>query len=261
MNRAIRHSFFITALAMACAPHFGCTPSTGTTDNTSTANDNTSVNDNVEPSNDNVDGDNSNDNTPSNNDGLPFASVTGNETFIEGSDFTQGAAYSRRAESFTSSFTVTPSDVDSQQILVNGVLTEEFFGNLIGSARLSYDQSDEDYDPELECPLSTLAGSVTWSVNLTGNYSAIPAVGTLRITAYANPVDSPEYPLSYTVPGCREQDFEQPTSYAWPGPAQGNPAAVLILLENGHFEMRIENPFADDLGEEDFYEIVVDSTP
>jgi hypothetical protein len=215
------------------------------------ANDNASANDNTS----------SNDNGSANDNGggpggMPFGTITGTEELKEGtrSDAGNGET-SMTDERFTASWTLTPTSADEQQIFINDELTTEIFGDIEGQAQLFHEESGTDVNPELECPTTTNEGSVEWDIDVTGSYSYIPALGTIRLTTHATNVSSPEYQITFTTPGCPEFDSQSPAQYIWQGPGQGTWGFVDIVLENGHYENHLDNPLADDLGAEDFYDI------
>lgn len=192
--------------------------------------------------------------------GLPFGAITGNELLIEGSRVDSPNGDSRRAdERFTATFTLNPTSAEEQEVFINDVLTVAIFGDIAGEGHLTYETSGTDVTVELECPTTSYTGSVEWSVDVVGSYNYVPALGTITLTTHATNVSSPEFPLSFTTPGCPEFDSESPIQYIWQGPGQGTWGFVDIVLEGGHFESRLENPLADDLGEEDFYQIEVNA--
>ncbi|MGE3182782.1 MAG: hypothetical protein AB7N71_14220, partial [Phycisphaerae bacterium] len=58
-----------------------------------------------------------------------------------------------------------------------------------------------------------------------------------------------------------EQDSQNPAQYIWSGQGQGAWGFVDIVLENGQFQRRLENPLADDLGAGDYFEIQLSTSP
>ncbi|MCB9852281.1 MAG: hypothetical protein H6819_04230 [Phycisphaerales bacterium] len=187
---------------------------------------------------------------------LPFGSISGTELLVEGSRVNEPSGDTRRRdERFTASYTLTPTSADSRQITINNEFSTAIFGDISGMAHLTYEESGTDFSPGLSCPTTSYSGDVEWDVEIVGTYDYIPALGTIQLTTHATNVSSTEYTVSYMTPGCPEQDSNNPSQYVWSGPGQGTWGFVDIVLENGHFEDRIENPQEDDRGAEDFYEI------
>ena len=192
--------------------------------------------------------------------GLPIGNIFGNEVMVEG-DFSQSdnGDSRRRDERFTASFTLTPTSVEEAQAFLGDELISYYFGDLSGQAHLTYEESGADIVAELDCPTTTYSGSVEWDVDVVGSYEYTPPLGTIRIQASATNVSSPDYIVTFTTPGCPEFDNMSPSRYTWQGPGQGVWGFVTIVLENGHYENFFENPLGGDLGEQDYYEIEVNS--
>lgn len=209
--------------------------------------------------------DGSNDNTDDPIDGvegLPFGAINGNEVMVEASRFEDGAGGSRvRDERFTAVFSLTPTSIESQEAFINDELTVYYFGDLTGQGQLTYEESGTDFDPTLDCPTQNYTGSVQWNAQVTGTYEYTPILGTIRIDARATDVSSPSYSVTFTSPGCPEFDSASSSNYVWQGPGQGVWGFVTIVLQNGRFEDRVENPLGDELGAIDYYEIEVDTAP
>lgn len=210
-------------------------------------------------SNDNQD-DGSADDPDGAGDGLPFGEISGEEVMVEAERSDDGNGGSRtRDERFTASFSLSPTSADQQEIFINDELTILIFGDLSGQGHLTYEESNVDVDPELDCTPSTSSGFVTWDVEVRGDYEYIPALGTIRIDAFAVDVSSPSFEVTFTTPGCPEFDSVSLSNYVWQGPGQGVWGFVTIVIENGHFESHLDNPFAADLGDIDFYDITVNA--
>lgn len=189
--------------------------------------------------------------------GIPIGNITGTETLNEGETAQSGGDSSVRNELFTATYTLTPLNVDSAEAFIDGVLTTYYFGELSGTAQLSYEETGSDTSAELECPTTNYRGSVEWQANISGTYEYTPALGTIRIDAQADNPSSPHYIVTYTTPGCPEFESQNPSMYYWQGPGQGTWGFVTIVLQGGHFGATIDNPQGDDFGAEDYYEIDV----
>jgi len=205
------------------------------------------------------DGDNGNGN---NGGGTPtFGTITGTEEFVEGTRSDDGNGGSRRRdERFTATWSLTATSAEESEVFIGDVLTTMISGDLEGQGQLTYAESGSNFDPQSVCPSDNYAGEVEWNAEVTGTYSWIPAIGELSILARAGEVSSPEYQVSYTYTECPEVNSMSPSQYVWPGPGQGTWGFVTIVLSDGEFENRVENPFGNDLGAEDYYEIRVESS-
>lgn len=188
--------------------------------------------------------------------GAPFAAIQGTELMIEGTrDEQPNGDTRRRDERFTATWSLRPTGAETVEVFIDDVLTTSIIGELEGEGRLTYEESGTDVTPELDCPTQNYEGSVQWDVVITGRYEHYPLLSSTRIFAQTSTVSSPEYQVVFTNPGCPEFDSQSPSNYFWQGPGQGTWGGVAIQLINGHFEGRLENPFFDDRGAEDFYEI------
>lgn len=189
--------------------------------------------------------------------GLPFGTITGTELFVEGTrSALDNGETDQRDERFTATWTLTPTTAEESEVFINDVLTVAIRGDISGEGHLTYEESENSFTPELVCPMDMSAGSVEWDAEVVGSYQYVPLLGTITLTTHATNVSSPEYSVTYTNPGCPENDSVSPSQYVWQGPGQGAWGFVDIVLENGHYENRLENPNQDDdRGDEDFYEI------
>lgn len=274
MNRrfGVRTTVFLIA-PLGIFLNMGACPQNSTT--TNTPNDNGTSNDNGSTDDSPNDNDNSSDDGQSDGDqndgaGELFASITGTEILVEGSDSQPGDGTSRtRDERFTSTFTLTRLDAEfCGQVFVGDVLADKTCGNLQGSAHLTYSESGTNLTPELDCPTENYAGEVEWDVDLTGTYTILPSIGldgqvvydTITIDVAADSVSSPEYQVRFTYPGCAEFDSQSPSNYFWAGPGEGTFTLEAIVIVNGVYDGQYDNPFEDDLGELDYYEIHVQTS-
>ncbi|MBX3396884.1 MAG: hypothetical protein KF841_16135 [Phycisphaerae bacterium] len=209
-----------------------------------------------------------NNNNPNNNnqgngntslDDLPFAQLTGNELMVEGARISEMNGDSRtRDEKFTAAYTLTPTSADTREVIINfNEVTTAIFGDITGQAHLTYEESGTDVSLELQCTTTNYSGTIEWDTMVQGTYDYIPALGTTSLTLHAVDVSSPEYIVTFSTPGCPELDSMDPAMYAWQGPGQGVWGFVTIVLNNGQFTKKLDNPLADDLGASDFYEIQI----
>ncbi len=222
----------------------------------------------TQPMNGNSNGSNanSNGNTQENSNsvaGAGFSAINGTELLVEGARDNQPNGESRRRdERFTAAYSLRPTSAESRQIVINfDQFTTAISGDIAGTARLTYEESGTDVTPELTCPTTTYSGMVEWEVEVTGSYDYVPALGTIMLTTRATNVSSPQYTVSFTTPGCPDQDSTNPAQYNWQGPGQGVWGFVDIVLVNGLFTDRLENPLGEDLGATDFYEIQLSTGP
>ena len=58
----------------------------------------------------------------------------------------------------------------------------------------------------LMCTTTNYSGSVEWGTEVQGTYDHVPALGTTQLTLHAVTVTSPEYIVTFTTPGCPDQD-------------------------------------------------------
>ncbi|MBK8268041.1 MAG: hypothetical protein IPK83_06920 [Planctomycetes bacterium] len=241
------HTLGLRLLALAIAlPLLGaeCPPTSN--NNNANANGNQNANNNNQ----------SNSNTSA--DDLPFTELTGTERMVELIREGIGTDNSRmRDEEFTATYTLTPTTFDTRDIFINNQPSTAIFGDITGMAHCTYEESGTDIDTTLMCATTSYDGSVEWDTQITGSYDYFPALGTVTLTLHATDVSSPEYIVTFSTPGCPELDSMDPRNYAWQGPGQGVWGFVDIVLENGHFEDRVENPLDDERGAADFFEIEI----
>ncbi len=191
-------------------------------------------------------------------DDLPFTELTGTERMVELAREGIGTDNSRmRDEEFTATYTLMPTTFDTRDIFINDEPSIAIFGEISGMAHCTYEESGTDIDTSLMCTTTSYSGGVEWDTMVTGTYDHFPALGTTTLTLHAVNVTSPEYIVTFTTPGCPELDSMDPSVYDWQGPGQGVWGFVDIVLENGHFEDRVENPLAEDRGAADFFEIEI----
>lgn len=252
-------SFEVGLLLMGCSAAGG--GSGGDGDSQQNDNSNDMPNDGNDDPGDGGDGDGSGDGDG----GLPFGTITGTELFMEGTRSAQGNGETdQRDERFTATWTLMPTTAVESEVFIGDVRTVSIRGDISGEGHLTYEESRNSFTPELVCPTDMYAGSVEWDAEVVGSYQYVPLLGTITLTTHATNVSSTEYSVVYTNPGCPENDSVSPSQYIWQGPGQGAWGFVDIVLENGHYENRLENPNQDDdRGAEDFYEIEanVGSTP
>ncbi|MBI4716793.1 MAG: hypothetical protein HY763_03235 [Planctomycetes bacterium] len=163
-----------------------------------------------------------------------------------------------RDEQFTADWALMPVGAETIEIFANDELTIAIIGDLEGQGQLRYMESGTDFSPTLDCPTTSYAGEVMWNANITGTYDYTPVLDTIRIMASATVVSSPEYQLAFTTPGCPEFDSTSPVNYQWTGPGQGVWGFVTIVLRGGVYDEHLDNPLADDRGEEDYFDIHVE---
>lgn len=207
------------------------------------------------PNDNNVNG---NGNQNGNTDDGPFEPIEATEVMVEAVRSNMPNGDSRvRDERFTAEYTLTPTSAEERQVFLNNELTIAISGNLTGQAHCTYEESGTDVIADLECPTTTYEGAVEWDVMIEGSYDYIPALDEVQITAHAVDVSSPQYTVTFTTPGCPELDSMNPAAYSWQGPGQGVWGFVTIVLKNGQFHKKLDNPLADDLGAIDYYEITL----
>lgn len=201
--------------------------------------------------------------TPDNEFGLPFNQLTGTELLVEGTDFTADDGSTRqRKEQFTSNFTLTVISGETSQAFVGDAVVDVISGDLQGQAQLTYTESGSDFDAGLiDCATISYEGEVEWQADISGSYQYIPSLDQLQVTIPGADLSSPQYTVTFTAASCPELDSLSFSSYYWGGPGVGTWGGVPIVLEGGRQTSRLENPFADDLGEEDFYEIQIQTGP
>lgn len=187
-----------------------------------------------------------------------FGAINATELLMEGVDSSGSNGSTRfREERFTADWSLTPSNPRTDQAFLNGVLVDVVRGDLSGQATLTYRESGTDFEPELDCPTSSYEGQVEWVAEVQGTFEYVPVLDEISVLAMASSVSSPEYTVAFMTPGCPEFDSMSPSQYVWQGPGQGTWGFVTIVLRNGRYENRLDNPLGNDLGEEDFYEIEV----
>lgn len=222
----------------------GCDTTMGNGNNNGNGNSNNNANNNQSNGN-------SND--------MPFQPLSATEKMIEGEREDDQAGTSRtRDEQFTASYTLTPTSADTREVIINfNETTTAIFGDISGMAHCTYEESGVDVDSSLMCTTTDYSGMIEWDVMIEGTYDYIPALGTIELTTHAVDVSSPAYTVTFTTPGCPELDRTDPRNYIWQGPGQGAWGFVTIVIENGQFMKRLENPLSGDLGALDFYEIEI----
>ncbi len=264
-----RFLFSSLVLSAMCLNMGGCPGNSTSPPGDDSLNDNGSTDD---PSNnDNGSSDDDQTNEDQNGEGSDlFVGISGNETLVEGEDTELGdGSTETRDERFTSTFTLTRLDAEfCGQVFVGDILADKTCGNLQGQAHLTYSESGSSFSPDSDCPTDEYSGQVEWNVDLEGTYTVLPTIDangevvfdSITIDISTATVSSPEYSVSFTNPGCPEFDSVSPSNYFWAGPGQGTFTLEPIVIINGLYDGRYENPFGNDLGDADYYEINAGTT-
>lgn len=208
----------------------------------------------------NMNDENDDDNPVNGGTGEVPAVITGTELLIEGELFNEAdGGFRQRSERFTATWSLEPVDDVTSQAFIGDTLVDVISGNVNGQAQLTYTESGANFTPGLDCPSDGYAGQVEWSTPIAGTYQYIPVLDQLTITAMADNVSSPEYPVAYMTAGCPEFDSTSFSSYFWGGPGIGAWGGVAIVVEGGAFDQRLDNVSGADTGAADYYDIHVDA--